>query len=45
MRQLPANEVLRRKVSAEEVQEAILRRDQSINELLKGIRRKKPPAK
>ena len=35
-----ANEVLRRKVAAEDVKVAIRRRDQSINELLRSIRRK-----
>ncbi len=35
-----ANEVLNRTVPADEVAEAVYRRDQSINELLKSIRRK-----
>ncbi|MCZ6837256.1 MAG: PhoU family transcriptional regulator [Planctomycetota bacterium] len=35
-----ANEVIRRKVAAEDVEEAILRRDKSVNELLRSIRRK-----
>ena len=35
-----ANEVLSRKVAADDVKDAIRRRDQSINELLRSIRRK-----
>ncbi|MCH6550470.1 MAG: PhoU family transcriptional regulator [Planctomycetes bacterium] len=35
-----ANEVLRRRVAANEVKDSIYRRDQSINELLRSIRRK-----
>lgn len=35
-----ANEVLRRKASADELRESIYRRDQSINDLLRSIRRK-----
>lgn len=35
-----ANEVLRRKVAAEDVKEAILARDKAINDLLRSIRRK-----
>jgi phosphate transport system protein len=35
-----ANEVLSRKVAAEEVSESIYQRDKAINDLLKGIRRK-----
>ena len=35
-----ANEVLRRKVAAEEVKDSLLRRDKSVNELLRSIRRK-----
>ncbi len=35
-----ANEVLHRKVDAEEVRESLYRRDKSVNELLRSIRRK-----
>ncbi|MCH7603796.1 MAG: PhoU family transcriptional regulator [Planctomycetes bacterium] len=35
-----ANEVLRRKVAAEDVKEAILARDKAVNDLLRSIRRK-----
>ena len=35
-----ANEVLRRKIAADEVKDSLLRRDKSVNELLRSIRRK-----